>query len=204
MTEHEDRLGVPVPRDSNARRVMSAQRSRDTVPELALRRALHALGFRYRVDLPLPGMRRRRADLTFVRWRTAVFVQGCFWHACPVHKHLPKHNAEWWRGKLDGNVRRDADTDTHLLRLGWLPLRLWEHEAVDSAVRTVVEGLASRGHPRAMRILVGLRETGPTFLGACASDRELIRGSSGSAFSKVGPARQGSATRTAMPEMPFE
>ncbi|MEV6568385.1 hypothetical protein [Streptomyces kronopolitis] len=55
---------------------MSAQRSRDTAPEMALRRALHALGFRYRIDLPLPGMRRRRSDLTFVRWRTAVFVQG--------------------------------------------------------------------------------------------------------------------------------
>ncbi|WP_403491297.1 very short patch repair endonuclease [Streptomyces caniferus] len=101
---------------------MSAQRSRDTAPETALRRALHALGFRYRVDLPLPGMRPRRSDLTFVRWRTAVFVQGCFWHACPRHLHAPVHNGEWWREKLQGNVRRDADTDAHLVRLGWVPL----------------------------------------------------------------------------------
>ncbi|SED99416.1 DNA mismatch endonuclease Vsr [Streptomyces sp. 2112.3] len=54
---------VPAPRDANVRRVMSAQRSRDTAPEMVLRRALHALGFRYRVDLPLPGMRRRRQHL---------------------------------------------------------------------------------------------------------------------------------------------
>ncbi|MFE4915268.1 hypothetical protein ACFRCX_27555 [Streptomyces sp. NPDC056652] len=59
------RQGVPAPRDANVRRVMLAQRSRNTAPEMALRRALHALGFRYRVDLPLPGMRRRRSDLTF-------------------------------------------------------------------------------------------------------------------------------------------
>ncbi|WP_285506122.1 very short patch repair endonuclease [Streptomyces sp. NBRC 13847] len=142
-----------MPRDANVRRVMSAQRSRDTVPELALRRALHALGFRYRVDLPLPGMRRRRSDLTFVRWRTAVFVQGCFWHACPEHLHAPMHNGDWWREKLEGNVRRDADTDARLVRLGWVPLRIWEHETVDAAVGRVVEVLGSRGHPRALRIL---------------------------------------------------
>ncbi|WP_268267652.1 PDDEXK family nuclease [Streptomyces kaniharaensis] len=69
---------------------MRAQHSVNMRPELALRRALQALGFRYRVNLPLPAMRRRRADITFVRWRTAVFVQGCFWHACPEHSHAPK------------------------------------------------------------------------------------------------------------------
>ncbi|MFF4743797.1 hypothetical protein [Streptomyces sp. NPDC001268] len=58
-------------------------------------------------------MRRRRADVTFVKWQTAVFVQGCFWHACPQHQHAPVHNREWWREKLEGNVRRDADTDAH-------------------------------------------------------------------------------------------
>ncbi|MFH8758556.1 very short patch repair endonuclease [Streptomyces atroolivaceus] len=115
------RQGVPAPRDANVRRVMLAQRSRNTAPEMALRRALHALGFRYRVDLPLPGMRRRRSDLTFVRWRTVVFVQGCFWHACPQHMQAPVHNAEWWREKFEGNVRRDTDTDTRLVRMGWGP-----------------------------------------------------------------------------------
>lgn len=60
------------------------------------------------------------------------------------------HNGEWW---LEGNVRRDADTDARLVRLGWVPLRIWEHETVDAAVGRVVEVLGSRGHPRALRIL---------------------------------------------------
>ncbi len=65
------------------------------------------------------------------------------------------HNGEWWREKLEGNVRRDADTEAHLVRLGGVPLRLWEHEAVDAAVGKVVGALASRGHPRALRVLGG-------------------------------------------------
>jgi DNA mismatch endonuclease (patch repair protein) len=134
---------------------------------MALRRALHALGFRYRVDLPLPGMRRRRSDLTFVRWRTVVFVQGCFWHACPQHMHAPVHNAEWWREKFEGNVRRDTDTDTRLVRMGWVPLRIWEHEVIDAAVGKVVRDLGEQGHPRALRILGAAAPTSvQTFVGA--------------------------------------
>ncbi|MFE5828831.1 very short patch repair endonuclease [Streptomyces sp. NPDC056508] len=148
----ERRRGTPAPRDANARRVMVAQRSRDTAPELALRRALHSLGFRYRVDLPIVGMPRRRADVTFTKWRTAVFVQGCFWHACPTHLHAPRHNSEWWRQKLRGNARRDEETDAHLTLIGWLPLRIWEHETVDGAVERVAAALAARGHPRALAI----------------------------------------------------
>ncbi|MER6166089.1 MULTISPECIES: very short patch repair endonuclease [Streptomyces] len=152
MRIQERRRGTPAPRDANARRVMVAQRSRDTAPELALRRALHSLGFRYRVDLPIVGMPRRRADVTFTKWRTAVFVQGCFWHACPSHLHAPRHNAEWWRQKLRGNARRDEETDAHLTLIGWLPLRIWEHETVDGAVERVTAALATRGHPRALAI----------------------------------------------------
>ncbi|MEV7618306.1 very short patch repair endonuclease [Streptomyces sp. NPDC089799] len=152
METKDSRRGGPTPRDANVRKVMVAQRNRDTVPELALRRALHALGFRYRVDLPIPGKPRRRADVTFTRWRTAVFVQGCFWHACPTHQHAPKHNSEWWRRKFETNVRRDEETDAHLALLGWLSLRIWEHESVDGAVRRVTAALATRGHPLALRL----------------------------------------------------
>ncbi|MFD7732201.1 very short patch repair endonuclease [Kitasatospora phosalacinea] len=162
MRDRANRPDVPPPRDAAARRVMIAQRSVNTRPELALRCALHSLGFRYRVNLPLPGLRRRRADLTFTRWRTAVFVQGCFWHACPKHLHAPKHNAEWWWNKLQHNVRRDADTDAYLVRLGWLPLRVWEHEAVEAAVAKVVEVLAHQGHPRAQEIQGRSRRLLPT------------------------------------------
>ncbi|MFB7514773.1 DNA mismatch endonuclease Vsr [Streptomyces sp. NPDC056144] len=152
MGIQESRIGVPAPLDANARKVMMAQRSRDTTPELALRRALHAWGFRYRVNLPIPGMPRRRADVTFTRWRTAIFVQGCFWHACQKHLHAPKHNSEWWSRKLQGNALRDEETDAHLLLLGWLPLRIWEHESVEGAVGKVTAALATRGHPLALRL----------------------------------------------------
>ncbi|MFJ7271601.1 hypothetical protein ACIQV3_33995 [Streptomyces sp. NPDC099050] len=64
----------------------------------------------------------------------------------------PKHNSEWWRRKLEGNVRRDEETDAHLVHLGWLPLRIWEHEGVDDAVGRVTAALATRDHPRALRL----------------------------------------------------
>src|SRR4051794_37394923 len=93
---------------------MSRTRGRDTAPELALRRAVHAKGLRYRVDVaPVRGIR-RRADLVFTRARVAVFVDGCFWHGCPVHATWPATNAEFWREKLEANRRRDRDTDSQL------------------------------------------------------------------------------------------
>jgi DNA mismatch endonuclease (patch repair protein) len=100
---------------------------RDTPCELALRSAVHRLGLRFRVDWPLPGTG-RRADLAFVRARVAVFVDGCFWHACPVHGTWPKANARWWREKIVSNVRRDRDTDARLSAAGWKVLRFWEHD----------------------------------------------------------------------------
>lgn len=118
----------PLPDSAATRARMSAQRRRDTAPELALRRELHRRGRRYRVDrAPLPGMR-RRADLVFPRARVAVFVDGCFWHRCPRHATSPKNNAAWWATKLDGNVARDRDTDERLAAAGWTVVRIWEHE----------------------------------------------------------------------------
>lgn len=131
----------PLP-DSAATRVrMSAQRRRDTAPELALRRELHRRGRRYRVDrAPLPGMR-RRADLVFPRARVAVFVDGCFWHRCPRHATSPKNNAAWWATKLDGNVARDRDTDDRLAAAGWTVVRIWEHEDPVTAADAVEAAL---------------------------------------------------------------
>jgi len=74
---------------------MSQQASRDTEPEMALRRWLHAAGYRYRVDFsPIPGQR-RKADIVFTRRKVAVFVDGCFWHRCPLHGTMPAANREW-------------------------------------------------------------------------------------------------------------
>jgi DNA mismatch endonuclease (patch repair protein) len=111
---------------------------RDTRPELALRRELHRRGLRYLVDTTPPGTnRRRRADLVFRGSRVAVFVDGCFWHSCPVHLHLPKANAEWWRVKLASITARDRDTDEQLARAGWVSHRVWEHEDVAEAADRV-------------------------------------------------------------------
>jgi DNA mismatch endonuclease (patch repair protein) len=109
---------------------------RDTPCELALRGAVHGLGLRFRVDWPLSGTR-RRADLAFTRARLAVFVDGCFWHRCPLHGTLPKSNGSWWRTKLSANVDRDRDTDARLVAAGWHVLRFWEHEDMTLAAARV-------------------------------------------------------------------
>lgn len=106
---------------------MRANRRRDTTPELLVRKALHADGLRYRVDYaPMGG--RRRADIVFTRRRIAVFIDGCFWHSCPLHGTQPRRNANYWEPKLRGNVERDRDTDARLIAAGWRVLRFWEHE----------------------------------------------------------------------------
>ncbi|WP_422630307.1 very short patch repair endonuclease [Rhodococcus sp. (in: high G+C Gram-positive bacteria)] len=120
---------------------MSRQRRRDTAPEVALRRELHRRGVRFFVDrAPLPGLR-RRADLVFPRHRVAVYVDGCFWHRCPVHATDPKNNAEWWSAKLAGNTARDRDTDARLEEAGWIVVRVWEHEDPADAADRVQNAL---------------------------------------------------------------
>ncbi len=108
---------------------MRANRRRDTAPELAVRRELWARGHRYLVDAtPAGTSRRRRADVVLRGARVAVFVDGCFWHSCPLHLHLPRSNRAWWEVKLTSITERDRRTDGELLAAGWLPVRIWEHE----------------------------------------------------------------------------
>lgn len=121
---------------------MSRQKRRDTDPEMQLRRALHRMGLRYRVNLPLPGMPRRRADVTFTKARLVVFVDGCFWHRCPIHATDPVANGSWWARKLQGNVARDRETDERLRAAGWTVLRFWEHEDMTAAAATVARVLS--------------------------------------------------------------
>jgi DNA mismatch endonuclease (patch repair protein) len=115
---------------ATARKVMLGNRSRDTKPELAVRRLLHADGRRYRVAYrPLPRLR-RTADIVFTRQRVAVFIDGCFWHCCPIHGQAStKANSEYWSTKLAGNIARDRDTDAQLQAAGWTVLRFWAHES---------------------------------------------------------------------------
>lgn len=123
---------------------MQLQRTRDTAPELALRRILHAYGLRYRVDrAPIPESR-RRADIVFTRLRVAVYVDGCFWHGCPQHGTRPKSNTVWWDEKLERNRARDAETDRTLAEAGWLVVRVWEHEDPRIAAENVHDIIRSR------------------------------------------------------------
>ncbi|MFI9104876.1 very short patch repair endonuclease [Streptomyces fildesensis] len=122
-------LGVPaIPSSPSVSARMSRQGRRDTAPELAVRRLLHAAGHRYRVNAPVPGIPRRTIDIVFGKAKVAVFLDGCFWHGCPEHATRPKSNAEWWQQKLDRNMARDRDTTTRLTDAGWTVLRFWEHE----------------------------------------------------------------------------
>jgi DNA mismatch endonuclease, patch repair protein len=122
---------------------MSRARRQDTAPELDLRRVLHSRGLRYRVHRPLPSDRRRKIDIAFVREKVAVFVDGCFWHACPQHGTMPVSNNEFWREKLAKNRRRDGETTALLTEAGWSVVRVWEHEdPVEAADR--VETLVLR------------------------------------------------------------
>ena len=119
------------------RRGMQANRSRDTKPEIAVRRAVHALGLRYKVDArPLPRLN-RRADLVFTKAKVAVFVDGCFWHGCPDHHTVAMANRTYWADKVLKNRERDAETNRLLSEAGWTVLRVWEHEDLASVVERV-------------------------------------------------------------------
>ncbi|WP_189775183.1 very short patch repair endonuclease [Streptomyces tauricus] len=122
---------------------MSRQARRDTAPEVAVRKLLHAAGHRYRLNVRVPGMSRRTIDIAFTRSKVAVFMDGCFWHGCPQHATQPRANAEWWREKLDRNMARDAETTRHLVASGWTVLRFWEHE-VPGDVAERVAAVAKR------------------------------------------------------------
>ena len=136
----------PFTADAGRAANMRSNRRADTKPELALRAALHAKGYRYRKDfrLDLP-LRRVRPDIAFTSRKVAVFVDGCFWHACPDHGSKPKNNDWYWSPKLARNVERDRAADEALTRAGWTVVRLWEHVPLTEAIDAVV---AAVGRPR--------------------------------------------------------
>ena len=122
---------------------MSRQRRTGTTPELLVRSALHRRGLRFRVNVPIPGVARRRADIVFTRVKLAVFIDGCFWHSCPEHATYPRSNSEWWAEKLVRNFARDRQTDRHLAELRWSVLRFWEHENVNDVTESIVREIAT-------------------------------------------------------------
>jgi DNA mismatch endonuclease (patch repair protein) len=108
---------------------MQAAKPRDTAPEKALRSALHRKGLRFRVDVKPVKELNRRADIVFRSAKVAIFVDGCFWHGCPIHGTQAKANAVFWRNKIRQNQKRDVNTTKRLREAGWKVIRVWEHEA---------------------------------------------------------------------------
>jgi len=105
-------------------RMMAGIRSKDTKPELVVRRGLHALGFRFRLhERSLPG----KPDLVLPRWRAVIQIHGCFWHG--HHCHLfkwPSTRQDFWRIKIGRNQARDREVDAALDQAGWRVLTIWE------------------------------------------------------------------------------
>lgn len=117
-------------------RCMSNVRNKNTSPELKLRRALWIAGLRYRIKSNLPG----DPDIVFPKKKLAIFVDGCFWHGCPIHGSSPKTNVDFWESKIQKNIQRDQ-LITHKLELeGWLVIRVWEHELKNN-LDTIVEDI---------------------------------------------------------------
>ncbi len=105
-------------------RMMAGIRAKDTKPEMVVRRGLHALGFRFVLhDRRLAG----KPDMVLPRWRSAIFVHGCFWHGhnCPLFR-WPGTRQDFWRQKIGRNQERDAEVEAELDRAGWRVLKIWE------------------------------------------------------------------------------
>ena len=135
--------GYPNPTSPGVSRRMQAIKRRDTGLERAIRSSLYARGLRFRVDylVALPDVRAVRVDIAFPRQHLAVMVDGCFWHACPLHGRVPTKNPQYWPEKLARNRRRDEVVNEQLMLLDWEVLRIWEHEDLEAATGRVVTAL---------------------------------------------------------------
>lgn len=118
---------------------MSRVKGKNTRLEVQLRKALWAQGLRYRLGSKLLG----KPDLVFIGARVVVFVDGCFWHNCPIHGQRPKTNEDFWQQKLDRNKERDRYVNEELTKLGWTVIRFWEHEVKGDLNKCVAEIAAS-------------------------------------------------------------
>ena len=115
------------PPTDNVRRQMQAQKTSGTKIEMEVRRRLHAEGYRYRVNRKIVSDQPFKGDIVWVGRRLVVFLDGCFWHGCPLHGTTPKSNRAWWEAKIAANRERDQRTDEMLRGRGWKVLRFWEH-----------------------------------------------------------------------------
>jgi DNA mismatch endonuclease (patch repair protein) len=156
------RLTAP-PSSPHATATMRANRGRDTKPELLLRSALHGRGLRFRKNLAVRvDGRLIRPDIAFTGVRLAVFVDGCFWHGCPVHGEMPASNRAFWEDKIGRNRERDAEQTTALEAAGWTVIRCWEHEPIAAAADIVSDTLSTlRARDQAERQAARRARRGP-------------------------------------------
>ena len=138
------RLRNPKPSSEAALKRMKAAKPRDTAPEKALRSVLHKKGLRFRIDVKPIKELNRKADIVFRPAKVAVFVDGCFWHGCPIHGTRAKANAEFWDQKIKQNQERDKDTVLQLEVAGWRVIRVWEHEEPEEAAQEIYNIVAER------------------------------------------------------------
>jgi DNA mismatch endonuclease (patch repair protein) len=139
-------LPYPYPKSAAVTAAMKANRRANTRPELAVRSELHRRGLRFRKDVILrtPEVR-TTADIVFPRQRLAIFIDGCFWHQCPEHSHVPRANPGYWQRKLARTVERDARVTEHLRDAGWTVFRIWEHVPAEEAADRIVDALDRMG-----------------------------------------------------------
>ena len=124
----------PSPKNHVVSEQMRRMPTKNSTPEIKLRRSLYAMGLRYRLHRKeLPG----KPDVVLSPSKVAVFVDGCYWHNCPEHGTIPKNNREWWKEKFQRNRERDNRKDAQLREMGWLPIHVWEHEDPDMAARNI-------------------------------------------------------------------
>jgi DNA mismatch endonuclease (patch repair protein) len=136
----------PIPSSATASRIGRSNGRKDTKPEISLRSSLHRSGLRFRKDHLVrtrDGRTRVKVDICFTGVRIAVFVDGCFWHVCPLHHVPPRSNAEYWVPKLAANVARDRRVDAALELDGWQVVRVWEHDVPSPADNVVREAVAA-------------------------------------------------------------
>ena len=103
---------------------MSQVKSGNTKPEMAVRKLIWSKGYRYRIGHGLFG----KPDMVFPSYKIAVFIDGCFWHACPKHCRMPSSNTHYWERKILGNQKRDKKINQQLKKEGWQVIRIWEHD----------------------------------------------------------------------------
>jgi DNA mismatch endonuclease (patch repair protein) len=126
---------------------MSRIRSKDTKPELLVRKFLHKNGFRYRLHVKnMPG----KPDIVLPKYKTVIFIHGCFWHGHEGCKYyvVPKTRTEWWLNKINSNIANDTKAGTLLKTAGWKIINLWECELKKTIINTTFSNLLATITPR--------------------------------------------------------